>query len=142
MARTVAVLGGGVGGLAVDRKLRARLAPADRVVLVERSTWKGSTTGGGDTLPWGTCPRRSSTGALVRGSDPCTRGFRLEPAGGFEPPACGLQIRRSAAELRRLPHPAYHSGSPGRRATESPGAPSSRLTTPGSGARAGGWPGT
>ncbi len=66
MARTVAVLGGGVGGLAVDRKLRARLAPADRVVLVERSTWRGSTTGGGDTLPWGTCPRRSSRGGGQR----------------------------------------------------------------------------
>ncbi len=37
MARMVAVLGGGVGGLAVARELRTRLDARDRVVLVERS---------------------------------------------------------------------------------------------------------
>ncbi len=37
MARTVAVLGGGVGGLVAARELRRSLDPADRVVLVERS---------------------------------------------------------------------------------------------------------
>lgn len=37
MARTVAVLGGGVGGLAAARALRARLGETDRVVLVERN---------------------------------------------------------------------------------------------------------
>jgi len=37
MSRTVAVLGGGVGGLAVARELRSRLPREDRVVLVERN---------------------------------------------------------------------------------------------------------
>ena len=35
-ARTVLVLGGGVGGLVTANELRRRLGPSDRVVLVER----------------------------------------------------------------------------------------------------------
>ena len=34
--RTVLVLGGGVGGLVTANELRRRLAPADRVVVIER----------------------------------------------------------------------------------------------------------
>src|SRR3990172_5031152 len=35
-ARTVLVLGGGVGGLVTANELRRRLDPADRVVVIER----------------------------------------------------------------------------------------------------------
>ena len=36
-ARTVLILGGGVGGLVAARRLRAKLPRRDRVIVVERS---------------------------------------------------------------------------------------------------------
>jgi len=36
MARTVLVLGGGVGGIVAANELRRRLEPADRLIVIER----------------------------------------------------------------------------------------------------------